>query len=207
MCTATIAQEILDALQTRIHNESVFTAFDVTTDVRDGNPNERIKHRDVRRIVHEEYQTGQFPSNYNREDGVELDVPQSPLVIVYYPDGKSASDHPKALRTQPLTHGPIPAPASASQASAPTAKQGGSVKDGDGFICTETSKGVINIPTDIVDKAVIVGGTYDLSINGEIVYKKPDGQGRLRISSSKLGKGGRFKLTLDTNNTIVVEMA
>lgn len=204
MCTATIAQEILNALQTRIDNGSVFTAFDVTTDVRDST-RDRIKHRDVRRIVHEEYQTGHFPDNYNRVDGVELDVPSSPLVIVYYPDGKSASDHPKAL------HATAPQTASQTATSfppsvAPTTKQGGHVKDGDSFICTQTSKGVINIPQDIVDKALIIGGTYDLSINGEIVYKKPDGKGRLRISSSRLGDGSKFKLTLDTaNNTIVVE--
>lgn len=206
MCTATVAQEILDALQARIDNGSVFTAFDVTTDVRDST-RDRIKHRDVRRIVHEEYQTGQFPDNYNRVDGVELDVPSSPLVIVYYPDGKSASDHPKALRaTAPQTA--TVGPPSVSQTTAPVTKQGGHIKDGDGFICTETAKGVINIPDAIVKGVTPSGGTYDIIIGGSTVYKAPDGQGRLRISSSILGGGSKFKLTVNTNNnTIVVETA
>jgi len=209
MCTATVAQEILNALQTRIDIGSVFTAFDVTSDVRDSNPGNKIKHRDVRRIVHEEYQTGQFPDNYNRVDGIELDVPQSPLVIVYYPDGKSGSDHPKALQPTPASSGFAPVPPSMRvQTGSITSKQGGSVKDGDGFICSETAKGVINIPDAIVKGVTPSGGTYDISVDGDIIYKAPDGQGRLRISSSVLGGGSKFKLTVNTsNNTIVVETA
>ncbi len=208
MCTATVAQEILDALQSRLDNGSVFTAFDVTGDVRDKNPGDKIKHRDVRRIVHEEYQTGQFPDNYNRQDGVELDVPQSPLVIVYYPDGKTALDHPKALQSTAPQTATVAPPSVSRAATSTSSNKGGCVKDGNGFICSETSKGVINFPDAIVKAVTPSGGTYDIIIGGDTVYKAPDGQGRLRISSSKLGGGDRFKLTVDTsNNTIVVETA
>lgn len=205
MCTAVIAQEILDALQARIDNKSVFTAFDVTTDARD-KTTDHISHRDVRRIVHEEFDTGQFPDTYNREDFLSLKNGQT--AMCYYPDGKSAADHPEALQVAPPI-GQVPPYVKQAQASqASSTKKGGSTKDGDAYICEATDRGVINIPKAIVDKVSIVGGNYDISINGTIVFKAPDGQGRLRISSSKLGGGSKFRMEVDTdNNTITVEQA
>lgn len=202
MCTAVIAQEILDALQARIDNKSVFTAFDVTTDARD-KTTDHISHRDVRRIVHEEFDTGQFPDTYNREDFLSLKNGQT--AMCYYPDGKSAADHPEALQVAP----PIgQVPPYVKQAQAASTKKGGSTKDGDAYICEETSKGVINIPKALVDEVGSVGGNYDIDINGTIVFKAPDGQGRLRIASSKLGGGSKFRLKVDVaNNTITVEQA
>ena len=213
MCTSTVAQHILNALAARIKNGSVFTAFDITTDARDAT-DENVKHCDSRNIVHQEFLAGEFPDNYNRDEFLELKNGQA--AICYYPDDKTSGDHPMAMYPQAPPIGKIPAAIQQAQATttipvapnvAPKAKQGGSVKDGNGFICTETSKGVINIPDKIVKNMTMTGGNYDIQLNagGIMIYKAPDGHGRLRIASSKLG-GPKVRLEV-VANTITVEQA
>ncbi len=207
--TPVVSQAILTALAARIANQDVFTAYDVTTDARDGTT-DNVRHRDVRDIVANEFAVDQFPDDYNRE-AIELDVPGNPYAMVYFPDGKTAQDHPKAAQqiAQPQVAPPVaPIPPYVSQAQASsTTKQGGAVKDGDGFICSVTSKGVINIPHSIVSKVTPNGGSYDLQVGGSLICKRPDGDGRLRISSSKLGGGSQFRLEVSTHNTITIESA
>jgi len=212
MITAAASQYVLNALEALVEGKSVFTAHDVKVAARiktneDGS-DEHIDHDEVRNIVHNEYGIGDFPACYNREDFLALT--NGHTAICYYPDGKTAEDHSMAVQgqlaaaSQTTTSTTSPAQA-VSQSAAPTTKQGGSVKDGNGFICSETSKGVINIPDEIVKAITPNGGTYDISISGGIIiYKAPDGKGRLRIASSKLGRGNKFRLEVVTN-TITVE--
>ncbi len=215
--TANASQIVLIALLARQKNKSVFTAYDVTIDARDMTTvqDNYIDHTEVQRIVHEEYNTGQFPPNYNREDMLEMN--NSQYAICYYPDGKTAEDHPNAMNhgiTTPAHVSHIPsampsnyvAPSTVLPTNPVVPKQGGSVKDGGGYICTETSKKVINIPEVIVKGVTPNGGNlYDISIKGgNVIYKAPDGQGRLRIASSKLGGGSTFRMEV-VNNTITVE--
>ncbi len=208
--TATASQFVLNALAAMLEGKKVFTAHDVKVDAREkadaAGTDEKIYHDDVRGIVHNEFSTGEFPDEYNREDFLELS--NGHTCICYYPDGKKAEDHPMAADNQSggYTRQPSIAPATAvSQTAAPKAKQGGSVKDGNGFICSETSKGVINIPDAIVQAVTPNAGTYDIQIDGGgIIYKVADGKGRLRIASSKLGTGSKFRLEVVTN-TITVE--
>ena len=203
MITANASQVVLNMLMACIKNGRVFTAYDVTVDARDGT-DERIDHEDVRNIVHNEFVTGEFPDEYNREEFLELN--NGSTAICYYPDSKAATDHPLAAQVQPSAGFSTTSTTSPAQAvAAPKTKQGGSVKDGSGFICSETSKGVINIPDEIVKAVTPNGGTYDIQIDGGgIIYKAPDGKGRLRIASSKLGGGSKFRLEVVTN-TITVE--
>jgi len=203
MCTATVAQYILDALAARIKNLSVFTAYDVTTDARDIT-DENVRHTDVRRIVHEEFQTGQFPAEYNMEEFLEL--VNGRTAICYYPDGKSALDHPLAL--QPASApAPVAAPNSVVTSAAPTThRQGGHTKDGDGYICEATKENRINIPKDLCQKITPNGNSYDITCNGSVLYKTPNKDGRVRIAKAELGGGDKFRVTVDTTaNTIVVE--
>lgn len=212
MCTATIAQSILDALSARQKNGSVFTAYDVTKDVRDGTQ-ENIKHKEVQDIVHAEWNQVQFIAGYNRNDMVKLDkLVGSPWAIIYYPDGKSPSDHPLVTDTSnpAPTVNPIPA-TSAPIASVPkttTPKLGGQVKDGDDFICSITTEGRIEIPGKLLSQANVVGGTYDVKFSGSAIYKAPNSEGRLRIHKSELGNGDTFRVSVDVDsNTINVEPA
>jgi hypothetical protein len=223
MCTMTVAQEILGALQARIANGSVFSAYDVTTDARD-RTKENVSHREVRDIVHNEWITGQFPANY-KMDVIELDVPNNPRVVVYFPDGKSASDHPKALKVDnsqaapatddneddggvPLSSFPgIPA-SSVSNWSHPTStlKLGGHTKVGDTYVCNVTAEGRVTIPKQLLSKIQPVGGTYDVSFMGRVLYYQPNGDGRVRIAQSRLDDSSKFKVSVDVQkNLIMVE--
>ena len=199
MCTAVAAQCILDALNARIKNGSVFTAFDVTKDARDASPTERISHRDVRRIVHNEFSGGQFPDDY-RQDTIELDAPNNPVAIVYYPDGKLPTDHPKAMQTP---NQPAPVQNAPVQNAAPNSNK--SSKDGDDYICKVTSEGRVNIPKELCQQVANVGGTIDVSFNGSVLYKKMTADGRVRINNSDLGGADEYRVALDKQaNTIVI---
>lgn len=217
MCTVTVAQYILDALMARIKNQSVFTAYDVTKDARDLTK-DNVSHRDVRNIVHNEFMTGQFPSEYNQEP-IELSVPNNPVAIVYFPDGKSAFDHPLALNPNsapapiPTKTTTVPASMGVSQGTStfPTTKtkKGGSVKDGDGYICELTSENRLNVPKSLLTQLHIDwqnGGTYDIIFSGKLICKAANDDGRVRIAKSELGTGDKYRVSVDTtNNTIVVE--
>jgi hypothetical protein len=208
MPTAIVAQFILDALEARIKNLSVFTAYDVTTDARDMTE-ENVDHTEVRNIVHQEFATSQFPDAYNQES---IELTTNDVAIVYFPDGHVASEHPMAKNPTAPPIGKVPdfvkqAQTGSTSVAAPKSKKGGNTKDGDGYICEVTGKNVINIPDAIVKAVTPNGGTYDITtITGVTIYKKADGEGRLRISSSRLGGGDKFRMVVKTN-TIVVEQA
>ena len=208
MCNATVtaAQRILDALSARIANNSVFTAFDVTVDARDGT-DETINHRDARDIVHNEYDTGEFPDHYN-VGNVELDVVNSPVVIVYFPDGKSPEDHPKARKTVAVAPNAVAfTPPVAISHPVNKTKLGGKVQIGDSFICNVTCDGRINVPKELYSKVSPQGGTYDIDFNGSILYKKPIGsEKRLVLKKSDLAGGQKFRISVDNvTDTIIVE--
>jgi len=216
MCNATAqaAQRILDALSNAIKNGRILTAFDITTDARDGT-DERINHADSREIVHNEFATDEFPDHYN-QGNVVLDVPGSPTVIVYYPDGNTSEDHPNAVPASAATRasanvvippiGRIPA-AIVAQKTAPNKKQGGKTKDGDAFICKVTCDGRVNVPKELYSQVSADGGTFDVQFNGSILYKKPIGsEDRLVLKKSDLKGGSKFRVGVDVPaNTITVE--
>ena len=205
--TATAAQCILDALAAKIKNQSVFTAFDVTKDARD-RTRETVPHAEVRNIVYQEFSTGQFPDNYN-QDLVVLVINNKPIATVYFPDGKSALDHPLALQPPVATSTTIPIATSISNqvVAAPKApKMGGRSKDGDGYICDVTADGRVNIPQDLCSKVKLSGGSYDVKFNGTFLYKKPHKDGRVRICKTELRDGSKYRVSVDTQaNTIVIE--
>ena len=216
--TANASQLVLNALLARLKNESVFTVKDVTDDARDMTTykDNVIDHPEVQTIVHNEFLTGQFPPNWN-QDSIELNVDGNPVAIVYYPDGKDALDHPLALNGNGGAVAPVQvqsAPTSsvptviqkvqATRAANAAPKQGGNTKDGDSFICETTAEGRINVPRDLTDKITITGGTYDINIvGGDILYKKPNTDGRLRIASSEVGGGTKFRINIDATKTTI----
>jgi hypothetical protein len=214
--TATASQVVLNALAAMLEGKIVFTAHDVKLAARkktkEDGTKETIEHDEVRNIVHTEYTNGEFPVDYNRQDQLELS--NGHVAICYYPDGKVAEDHENAMYPTNSQSSPVTSPASvvsqnttSSTSAAPKTKQGGSVKDGNGFICSETSKGVINIPDEIVKAVTPNAGSYDIQVDGGgLIYKVADGKGRLRIASSKLGTGSKFRLEVVTNTITVTQI-
>ncbi len=212
MCNATAlaAQAVLDALSNRLKNDSVFTAFDITTDARDGT-HEHIAHLDSREIVHNEFDTGEFPDKYNKEEFLALITGH--VAICYYPDGKSAEDHPLAVQgsiaaaAPPIGRIPSAIVAAKTAQAAPTTKQGGKTKDGDSFICNVTCDGRVNVPKELYSQVTADGGTFDVQFNGTIIYKKPIGaKDRLVLTKSDLNGGKRFRVGVNFGaNTITLE--
>jgi len=182
-------------------------------DARDGT-DDRIDHSEVQNIVHNEWQTGQFPSEYNRDDQVCLDqVSGQPIAIMYYPDGKSSADHPlvSSQAVSPASSAPMTGHYQAPSASAaPTAsqpKKGGNVKiDDTTYECNVTAEGRINVPKTLVDQCDCVGGTYDVSIGSNTIYKAPNNDGRVRIRASELGGGDKFRVSVKSTTTKILEV-
>jgi hypothetical protein len=212
MITATASQYVLNALLALLEGKSVFTAHDVSVAARaktnaDGS-DEFIDHEEVRNIVHTEYSTGEFPDEYNKEEFLALT--NGHTAICYYPDGKTAEDHPMAVQGQTAitqqTSTTSPAQA-VSQSAAPKAKLGGKTKDGDGFIVNVTCDGRINIPKELKQQVTPDGGSYDVQFQGTILYKKPIGsEDRLVLKKSDLKGGEKFRIGVDvSSNTITVE--
>jgi len=194
MLTATANQTVIDVLAMFIAQDRVFTAYDVTVEARKKTP-ERIDHRDVRQLVHDNWITSGFPDNYDRQEGIELKTNGNPLVIVYYPDTKTAYDHPFAM--------PASAPAPSYSTPAPTttttSKLGGSVKiDDDSYTCTPTAEGRINVPKVLIDKVDKTGGSVDFMVSGTLHPRIPNSDGRVRISLQKLD----FDATADVTVTV-----
>lgn len=211
--TVAASQRILDALAARIANGSVFTAYDVTTDARDGT-DDRIDHPDVQGIVHNEWMTGQFPSEYNRDDQVTLDkAPSQPLAIMYYPDSKNPQHHPLVSSSQvPSASGPMtghyqPSPTAVPASVITPPKKGGNVKIDDvTYECSVTAEGRINVPKSLLDQCDCIGGTYDVSVGSNTIYKAKNSDGRVRIRASELGGGSKFRVSVKTTTTKILEV-
>ena len=204
MLAATVSQIVLDVLKMFQDQDRVFTAYDVTAKARE-KTTERIDHCDVRDIVHNAWMMGEFPDNFKRIDGLELSTNGNPLVICYYPDCKTAYDHPLALpakipvaQTTPMSQ-PIPSSISSSLASG---KIGRSMKNSDGsYTCEPTGEGRIEIPKDLLNQVDKAGDSVDFMVSGNLVCSKPDKEGRVRLSLRKLG----FSATDPVTVTISVD--
>lgn len=215
MATATASQLILDVLAAFQLQDRVFTAYDVTQAVR-AKTSENIRHSEVQDIVHGEWMNGDFDDNYERNDMVQLDVSGKPFAIVYYPDIKNWSDHPKAI-AQPMPAAPAIAPAPTpfahplsshpTSASTPSSQRlGGSTKQADGsYVCETTAEGRVNIPKSVTDKVNKDSGTVDVTINGslEIVTPNSDGRIRLNLLSKGFSVGDKVSVELTANDASI----
>ncbi len=100
--TDTLNDKIIALIVNLTGNDSVFTAFDITKQIRIENPAMNVPHVDVRDMILEEYHNT-FCDDYERTL-TELSVGNS---FVYHPDTVSALSHPLAV--QPVAD-PTPAP-------------------------------------------------------------------------------------------------
>jgi hypothetical protein len=114
--------------------DGVFTAFDITKQLRTENPTLNVPHADVREMVLEEY-NNTFCDDYAKEC-IDLTVGRA---FVYFPDHMSALDHPLAI--QP--------------ASVPDSTVASTVTSTDTDLTVEKR---LNIPIAILDKLGLVPG-------------------------------------------------
>ena len=95
---------VIIVLSNKIDASELFTAFDITKQVRTENPQMNVPHSDVKDMVLESYH-GDFCDDYDRKC-IELTV--SARAFVYFPKGESPYDY--KLAVQPVTPTPTPTP-------------------------------------------------------------------------------------------------
>ena len=177
MCSIEVADVIVSVLETKVQDDDVFTAYDVTKAAR-GLTTSNVRSSDVNKIVHNEYRTGQI-SNYQREL-CSLELDNSPQAFVYFPNGKSAAEH-----------------------SLVTEDEASEDDDGDDVFYVE-GEGRLNIPKKILDQVSVTGGTYDFMVNGSLACRQKNANGAIRIGVKSYGlTGSKCKIEIDkTTNTI-----
>ena len=196
MCTATLANTIVEVLDEMVKEGKVFTAYDVTLAVR-AKTDDTVLHDDVRNIVGNGVITASSQNkaigDYNKEL-CTLNVLGNPQALVYFPDGKLASDHTLVS-------------SSASAVSTAPAVSTASAVDLDDDEHKVTNEGRVNIPRKLTAQVTPNGGTYDVLINGTLKCMSKDARGTIRIGLKQFGiRDSKIKITADTtNNTINIE--
>jgi len=201
MCNVLIANAIVELLEQKVLDGEVFTAFDLTSAVR-ATTDDNVRHSDVRNIVGNEFVTSQM-AGYEREL-CTLNLSNSPQAFVYFPDTKSASDHPLVLDigvpvSQPVSQ-PISQPISQPVATNITV-------DLDVDEVATTKEGRVQIPRSLTSQVTPNGGSIDVLINGTLKCATKDARGDVRICLRQFGiTDSKVKVTVDSaNNTINVE--
>jgi hypothetical protein len=192
MCNVLAANTIIEVLDEKIQNGELFTAYDVTLAARLAT-DENIVHNDVRNIVDNEFVTNQM-AGYDRELST-LNLSSNPQAFVYFPDGKSANDHPlvDTSVTPSTVNTPVSVPVSTSDV----------VLNDDEY--KTTKEGRVQIPRKLTNQVTPNGGTYDILINGALKCASSDARGDVRIGLRQFGiRDSKVKVTVDTNNNTIV---
>jgi hypothetical protein len=210
MCNVLVANTIVELLEQKVLNGEVFTAFDVTSAAR-ATTDDNVRHNDVRNIVNNEFITSQM-AGYEREL-CTLDLSGSPQAFVYFPDTKSASDHPlvSADSVDLTDDSDDDTDSHDSFARIPTTSDTSTDNDvvlGDDEVKT-TKEGRVQIPRNLTSQVTPNGGTIDVLVNGTLKCASKDARGDVRICLKQFGiSDSKVKVTVDTtNNTINVETA
>lgn len=188
MCNVAVASSIVEVLDEMVKNGDVFTAFDITQAARKLTT-DNITHRDVKDIVMNEFDTNQMVG-YSRELR-DLDIAGEPMALVYYPAGKSSSDHSLV---------------SGGSVSVDTEDDSTDTDDdnlpADQLKLTEENR--VNIPKKMVEQIKPVAGTYDISVNGTLKCVSLNSDGRIRLNVRPLGiVEDKVRLTVDTVNNVI----
>ncbi len=194
MCTVAVAGSIVEVLDEKIKNGGVFTAFDITKAARKSTT-DNVSHRDVKDIVMNEFDTGQM-SGYSRELLELAAVVGEPMALIYYPAGKSASDHP-------LVSG-----GSVSSGDGTGAPSGVSVDTGvvstDPDVFKLTGENRVNIPKSMIGKIIPTGGSYDIKVNGTLKCVSLNSDGRIRLNVRPLGiVEDKVRVTVDAVKNVI----
>jgi hypothetical protein len=199
MSNVMVAQTIIEILEQMALDGKVFTAYDVTVGAR-ATTDDNVRHDEVRDIVENEFNTQQVGS-YDREL-CTLNLSGSPEAFVYFPDGKSASDHV-------LVDGGCAVSTSVSQPISQPVSQSAStpIVDLDDDEYKTRKDGRIQIPVKLYAQVTPNAGSYDILINGSLKCASTNARDELRIGLRQFGiKDSKVKVTVDvTANTIVIE--
>jgi len=202
MCDLLVATTTVDILDDNIKNKNVFTAFDITKEARI-TIDENVRHPDVRNIVNNEFTTNQM-TGYNREL-CTLNLSNRPQAFVYFPDTKSALDHPLVSAKVVDINDIDDVNDIDNDTDGITTKDVNLLDDE----VKTTKEGRVQIPRHLLNQVTPNAGTYDIIIRGNLKCATKDARGDVRICLKQFGiDDKKVKLSVDTNsNTIIVETA
>ena len=181
MCDLVIERITEEVLNEKVAKKEVFTSYDITKDV-------RLKvfkictHRDVKKVVVNRFFQGQIVG-YVRKACV-LNTNDNVRAFVYYPSGKTPSEHPlvDGNKNDEVDNDPD-----------------------DGIIVSAKSEGRVNIPHKVLNQISPTNDIYEFSVNGKLVSRKRNANGMIRLGLKSYGiSGGKCRMTVD-NDTIMVE--
>lgn len=222
--TVTINPEVDNVINDFTTQGKVFTAYDVTVEARSrvgkGTNIPHVGPDGVRDHVHNVM--GGLMHLYESA-GQDLAKNGQPIgrVIVYYPIGGSALDHPLAIDAgynQPSPAATAPSGINVVSAS-PLASDDDDTdtdddtdddsvgKQADGsYVRGLTKEKRLNVPKTLIDQVSVTGGTVDVYVGSELLPQSKQGDGRVRISFtdlSKAGTGPKYKVSVDTTKNCI----
>lgn len=191
MCTIVATHPMIGTvLNEMIQSGKMFTAFDVTKEVRQRvGRNVNIRHGDVQQFVHANFldMDGVFPSDYNRE---VTHLANGATPFLYYPVASNPADY--------LNGGQAPAVDLNSQlqnvlkpAANPTTDNTiNSIFSSDEEVRVVTQENRVNVPKNLLDKITMVSGSYDVSIDGNTKFVTPtEADNRVRVTVTSVPAG------------------
>jgi hypothetical protein len=202
MCDSMTVSAVLEVVNDFVKQEKMFTAYDVTKEVRKKAGEQVDYHREIRRVVHGGFDWIQ--AGY-QSTSILLNVPGNPRVLLYHPLGTDPNDFHLALQDD--TDDDLDSDVldgdntdSTQVAQAP--------KSSVSKICKVTSEGRLNIPKKVLLKMQDDNGSFDISVNGTLVCRKAtDWDFRIRLNSSVLGGakvGDGFNISADIDKNIII---
>jgi hypothetical protein len=226
MCDAISRQRIEDAFTNFINGEKVFTAFDITKDLRDTYSDFRERHRVVRNMIHSLYESGSY--DYDRTLTVLTVNGTDVQAFVYHPTNVLAGTHSAVNQGVILDDdndgGDVinsVDPRSASDLKKlfnsvnPSASDLETLKDvvnslfssSDDTTTVELTSGKrLQIPKHILDK--VGGDTVTVKVGGDTIFANRNKDGRVRIGFNYLAplNKDKFNISIDTvSKEIVIE--
>ncbi len=178
--TGVVVDVVRDVIGQFVSEDKVFSAFDITEEIRKSGD---ARHYDVKSIVHNLYLNGQLGNNtYNRQV-IVLDCGDDDYdVWVYFPFTKSAYDHPLAKKQT------IQVPVDTDE-------------DTDEVTVTVTDEHRIQIPQKVLKQVTPdqITKAYDVACNGNVILRKPESDGRVRITEATFPVGARLNVTTKGN--------
>ena len=180
MSTGVAQSTVEEVIDQFVSEDKVFSAFDVTKAIRD---NGDARHYNVKKIVHDLYLNGLLGNNTYDRQVIVLDCGNDDHdVWVYFPYSKSAYDHPLARKQ--------------------TVQVGIDTDDDtDGVTVTVTDEHRIQIPQKVLKQVQPdqLSGSYDLSFNGNVILRKAESDGRVRITDTSTPAGAELSVVVNGN--------
>lgn len=174
MCNQVDFDRIQSKVQDFVVTGKVFTAFDVTKALRDEFTDFEERHRGVRNVVRKMSRDGVMvgyevtPTDITANGAISQ-------VLVFHPQGAAATDHPLAVKVDPLN---------VTQAVTVRSVSASDDETDDGVALTKEKR--IQIPKFVLSQ--VPGDSVLVSINGQNFTYNKNKDGRVRVNLSHIGQ-------------------